>query len=82
MKAVTPETFKAMRNQIGYSQPRIARLFGVSPLSVIHWEKGHHSIPGSARILMFLLWDEQVNGNKRAVRDYMNLYVRDLEPTT
>lgn len=82
MKAVTPETFKAMRNQLGYSQSRIARLFGVSPLSVIHWEKGHHSIPGSARILMFLLWDEQVNGNKRAVRDYMNLYVRDLEPTT
>ena len=77
MVNVTPQTFKTMRNQCGYSQPRIAKLFGVSRLSVINWEMGRHAIPGSARILMFLLWDEQVNGNKHAVRDYLNLYVRN-----
>jgi DNA-binding transcriptional regulator YiaG len=75
MLHVTPTQFRKMRQQLCHSQGRTAALFGVSTLSVINWEKGRHAIPGAAQILMFLLWDEQINGNRRVVKDFINLYM-------
>lgn len=71
MIAVTPARFRTMRQKMGHSQKRLAEWFGVSDQSVARWEKGKTDIPGAAMILIWLLYDETVNGNKNAVRDYV-----------
>ena len=71
MKPITPQRFRAMRQELTYSQKRLGHLFGVTDQSVARWEKGQSEIPGSAKILIWLLYDEQINGNKWAMRDYI-----------
>ena len=56
---------------MGYSQKLIGKWFGVSDQSVARWEKGKTAIPGAAKLLIWLLYDEKVNGNKRALKDYL-----------
>ena len=71
MIVITATKFRAMRKEMGHSQKLIAQWFGVSEQSVARWEKSHTAIPGAAKILLWLLYDEKINNNKRAVRDYI-----------
>lgn len=68
---VTPEKFKLMRRELGYTQLRIAKMFGVSDQAVARWEKAKNPLPGAAKILIWLLYEEQINGNRFALRDYI-----------
>lgn len=79
MIAITSSKFRSMRKKMGRSQKLIAGWFGVSDQSVARWEKGKTSIPGSAKVLIWLLYDQEVNGNPNAVRDYVRQTIgRDL----
>jgi transcriptional regulator with XRE-family HTH domain len=61
-----------MRKALGLTQERIARLFGYPDAQMIgRYERAETTIPGPTKALMYLMHDEQVNGNKHAVRDYM-----------
>lgn len=42
---MTPAELKATRARLGLSQPALARLLGVHPLTVSKWERGLHHIP-------------------------------------
>lgn len=71
MIKVTPAKFREMRKAMGYSQAKIARWFGVTDHAVRRWEHGRNKIDGCAKVLMWLLYDQEVNGNKNAVQDYV-----------
>lgn len=73
---VTAQQFRTMRSQLGYTQPEIANMFGVTRLSVINWEKGKHAISTAHQILMHQLWNAEFKGNKNSVQDYLSAYVR------
>lgn len=62
--------FRSMRRKIHLPQRTIARWFGVAIGTINRWETGKTKIDPSAKILLWLLYDEQVNGNRHAVRDY------------
>lgn len=71
MIAVTAKQFRRMREQMEHSQAKIAKWFGVTEQSVHRWENEKTEIPGAAKVLMWLLYDETINKNKHAVRDYV-----------
>lgn len=71
MPPVGAKTFCKMRKAMGFTQIKIALWFGTSPQNVGRWERGKNSIPGPAKVLMWLLYDQEINGNKYAVRDYV-----------
>jgi len=71
---VTPKRFRAMRKEMQFTQAQIANWFGVQVLSVTRWETNRSPIPGSAKILMWLLYEEQIKGNKRAMRTYLERF--------
>jgi putative transcriptional regulator len=73
LKPITPSRFRTMRKRLGLSQKKLSKWFGTSDQSVARWEKGKSEIPGPARVLIWLLYDEQINGNKSAVRDYVKM---------
>lgn len=50
-----PHRLKAVRNRLGLSQEQMARLLGVSFVSVNRWEGGHSSPAGSTRDLYLAL---------------------------
>lgn len=60
-----------MRLALEMTQEYLARLFGVGTQSVHRWESGKSRVDRSAAILLWLLYDEQVNENKHSVRDYI-----------
>ena len=70
---VTPKRFRAMRKEMAFTQVRLATLFGVTDQSIARWEKAQSAIPGHAKVLMWMLYDEHINGNNHAVRDYVAL---------
>lgn len=81
MKPIGPKQFQMMRKRMGYPQTKIALWFGTSPQNVGRWERGESAIPGPAKVLMWLLYDQEINGNKHAVRDYARSVIgRDLRP--
>lgn len=65
------DEFRAMRLELNYSQTELGGLFGVEYHTVSRWENGRCSIPGSAKTLLWLLYDQQTNKNDFAVRDYI-----------
>lgn len=67
----TAKEFARMRKALKLTQDRVAHLFGVIPLTVLRWENEKTSLNRSAAILMALLYEEKVIGNKFAVRDYV-----------
>jgi DNA-binding transcriptional regulator YiaG len=42
---MTPEDLKAWHKKHGYTQPSLARVLGIHPLSVARWETGVRKIP-------------------------------------
>ena len=73
MKPITPVRFRTMRKELGCTQKKLGKWFGVSDQAVARWEKGQSEIPGPSKVLMWLLYDNEINGNKHAVRDYVKL---------
>jgi DNA-binding transcriptional regulator YiaG len=71
---ISPKRFRTMRKEMEFSQALIAHWFGVTPQSVGRWERGEITIPGSARILLWLLYEEEINGNKQAMHDYLKRF--------
>lgn len=71
MRQLTAEQFREMRQKLGITQVKLASWFGLECQTVARWEKGQATVSGSAAVLAWLLYDEQINGNKRAVRDYV-----------
>lgn len=67
---VTPARFRTMRRKLHCSPERIATWFGVTPYTVLAWEQGSIAIPGAAKILMWLLYKEQIDRNPNALRQY------------
>jgi DNA-binding transcriptional regulator YiaG len=39
---MTPEQIKALRNKLGWSQPRLAKYLSTSVHTISQWETGHH----------------------------------------
>lgn len=69
---ITPAKFRKMRRQLGMTQAKIASLFGYPDDQMIgRYERGETGMPGPTKILMTLLHDEVVNGNRSAMRDYL-----------
>ncbi len=67
----TPKQFREMRKQLKLTQTTLAKWFGVSDQAIARWEKEQSRVPASAYVLLWLIYDEQINGNKRAVKDYI-----------
>ena len=67
----TGARFARMRRKGGWTQEKIARWFGVAVGTVNRWENEKSRLDRSAAILMWLLYDECVNHNEYAVRDYV-----------
>jgi DNA-binding XRE family transcriptional regulator len=50
---MTPDDLRAWRHRLGYSQPQLARIIGVHPQTVRHWERGARTI---SPLLHLALW--------------------------
>jgi DNA-binding XRE family transcriptional regulator len=70
MRILKGKQFKKLRLQLELTQTQMASWFGVSDQTIARWEKGY-PLSGSAAILAWLLYDEQINSNKNAIRDYL-----------
>lgn len=56
---------------MGYTQRQLADWFGTTVGTMNRWENNKSPLDRSAAILMWLLYDEQINKNKTAVRDFI-----------
>lgn len=74
MKQLTKNEFKELRKKLGITQKELSSWFGLSDQSIARWEKGQARVSGAAAVIAWLLYDEQVNGNKYALRDYLRLF--------
>jgi DNA-binding transcriptional regulator YiaG len=67
-KPFTPKEVKTLRHRLSASQALFARLLGVSPVLVEHWERGERTPhPVACRLLELIAKDPA---------GYMNQYVR------
>jgi DNA-binding transcriptional regulator YiaG len=55
LPTMTPEELRAIRAEMGGTQPEAAARYGVAPLTYKRWELGTREIPGPAVILSKLL---------------------------
>jgi len=46
---------KSIRESVGFSQSKFARLIGVSPRTLQNWEQGHRHPTGPAKVLLKLV---------------------------
>jgi DNA-binding transcriptional regulator YiaG len=44
-QSMTGQVLRRRRTRLDYSQPQLARLLGVDPMTVSRWERGVHRIP-------------------------------------
>ena len=63
---MTPEEFRSLRNQLGLSQGKLARVLGVSVNAVQRWEKDQRGISGPVALAMRLLAEKHAGGVKAA----------------
>lgn len=61
---------RELRKVLGLTQGRLSKWLGVDTQTIARWEKGHN-ISGPAKVVLWLLYDEQVNRNDNALRDYL-----------
>ena len=55
LAGMTPEQFKEIRKQLGYTQDGLAKIIGYSRAHVVNLEKGHYEIEQTLALLMYLL---------------------------
>ena len=63
--------FRAMRKRARLTQATVAKWFGVDEQTVRRWENGKTELNRSAAVLMWLVYDEKVNHNLAAMRDFI-----------
>lgn len=66
MKPMDPRALRRLRARAGWSQPALAALLEVHPLTVYKWERGTHPIPRMAAIACRSLAAEFMAGGKAA----------------
>lgn len=71
MIVVNARSLKKMRIAMGLTQFSLGKLVGLSDQMIARYEKGQSDISGAVKVLVWLLFDEQINKNKYAVRDYL-----------
>jgi DNA-binding transcriptional regulator YiaG len=67
---MTGKQFRQMRLRMKLTQAAIAKRFCCSVQAINRWENGKTRVSGAAQGLMTILYDNEINGNKYAVRDY------------
>lgn len=64
-KNLTGKEFRFLRNELNLTQQSVAALLNTDVQNVGRWEREEaEKVPGPAQVVMRLLYDEQVNGNK------------------
>jgi putative transcriptional regulator len=64
-KNLTGREFRFLRNEINLTQQNLAALLNTDVQNVGRWEREEaEKVPGPAQVVIRLLYDEQVNGNK------------------
>lgn len=59
---MTGKRFKQIRRKLGLSQSQLAKLLGVWPNTVAHWDRGDKPIPGPIELCMKLLLEKKQRG--------------------
>jgi transcriptional regulator with XRE-family HTH domain len=59
---MTGRRFRQIRRAVGLSQSQLAKLLGVWPNTVAHWDRGDKSIPGPVEFAMKLLLEKDEKG--------------------
>lgn len=49
---MTGDEFRQIREELGVTQTRLAKIFKVTARSIRHWESGDREIPGPAEVLI------------------------------
>jgi len=63
---MTPSAVKRLREQLGLTQPELAKEIGVHPITVSRWETGARSIPEPvAKLLQRMLAERKTTTRKR-----------------
>jgi DNA-binding transcriptional regulator YiaG len=73
-KNLTGKEFRFLRNEINLTQQNVAALLNTDAQNVGRWEREEaEKVPGPAQVVIRLLYDEQVNGNKAIIEPLRRL---------
>lgn len=63
-RPLTPQEFRFLRCELGFSQKCLADLLGVTELTISRWEKGTNAIKRPSEVLLRTLFKEKVDNNE------------------
>jgi putative transcriptional regulator len=67
-KNLTGKEFRFLRNEMNLTQQNVSTLLNTDVQNVGRWEREEaEKVPGPAQVVIRLLYDEQVNGNKEII---------------
>src|SRR5215467_11829489 len=73
-KNLTGKEFRFLRHEINLTQQNLAALLNTDVQNVGRWEREEaEKVPGPAQVVVRLLYDEQVNGNKAIIEPLRRL---------
>jgi putative transcriptional regulator len=73
-KNLTGKEFRFLRNEMNLTQQNVAALLNTDVQNVGRWEREEaDKIPGPAQVVIRLLYEEQVNGNKAIIEPLRRL---------
>ena len=69
--------FLKLRKELGLTQTQLGAWLGVGSQTILRYENGKFTIPKTIRILVWMLWEQEINKNPNAVKDYLH-QIRDV----
>jgi putative transcriptional regulator len=79
-KNLTGKEFRFLRNEMNLTQQNVAGLLNTDVQNVGRWEREEaEKVPGPAQVVIRLLYDEQVNGNKAIIEPLRRLAELDKQ---